>query len=390
MYSRAVGDRATEPRVAPLKMNSSTEDLKEMHLKKIKPKTETKPILQSLRDGIGQLKKTTVRERSETRHGSCSGNGFLDRISKLTHGSRSRNPAKKSASFTFAVRPELAMKAQERYSSLEPETSQNHSNVHNSKLPVQRSVSTSVLEVSADVEVQPNYSRVRDSLTPLPSPPKQTKQRSEDIYAEICENFVAEVKSESKEKSERIEGKAKIQRQSRVQKSQIQKRLQIQSQNEIKSEVEFKSQTKIQPLIQSRFQIEIQPEIQPRFQIETQPEIKPRFQFVTHCQPEIKPRSKIDTQPEIKPRFQIETQPEIQPRFHIETEPQINPRFQIHPQQKNPGSHVMARIKIIVKSKESYESEQVKKEGRYVNSVMITHSDPIINTDDNVIYNSIF
>ncbi|XP_033212441.1 uncharacterized protein LOC117170029 [Belonocnema kinseyi] len=394
--SRAVGDRATEPRVAPLKMNSSTEDLKEMHLKKIKPKTETKPILQSLRDGIGHLKKTTVRERSETRQGSCSGNGFLDRISKLTHGSRSRNPAKKSASFTFAVRPELAMKAQERYSSLEPETSQNHSNVHNSKLPVQRSVSTSVLEVSADVEVQPNYSRVRDSLTPLPSPPKQTKQKAEDIYAEICENFVAEakaeseVKSESKIKSERMESKAKIQRQSRVQKSQIQKKVQIQSQNDIKSEAEFKSQTKIQPLIQSRFQIEIQPEIQPRFQIQTQPEIKPRFQFVTHCQPEVKPRSQIDAQPEIKPRFQTETQPEIQPRFQIETEPQINPRFQIHPQENHSGSHVMARIKIIVKSKESYESEQVKKEGRYVNSVMITHSDPIINSDDDVIYNSIF
>ena len=352
-----------------------------MHLKKIKPKTETKPILQSLRDGIEQLKKTTVRERSETRHGSSSGNGFLDRISKLTHGSRSRNPAKKSASFTFAVRPELAMKAQERYSSLEPETSQSHSNIHNSKQPVQRSVSTSVLEVSADVEVQPNYSRVRDSLTPLPSPPKQTKQKVEDIYAEICEDFVVEAKSETKVKeseikSERIEGKTKIQRQSRVEKSQIQKKSLTQSQNEIQSEAEVKSQIEIQPLIQSRFQIEIQPEIKPRFQIETQPEIKPRFQF--------------ETQPEVKPRSKFEIQPEIQPRFQIETEPQINPRFQIHPQQKNPGNHVMARIKIIVKSKESYESERVKKEGRYINSVMINHSDPIINSDDNIIYNSIF
>ncbi|KAL2717011.1 uncharacterized protein V1478_012711 [Vespula squamosa] len=185
--SRAVGDRATEPRVAPLKLHPSTENLKEMHLKKIKPKPETRPILQSLRDGLEQLKKTTVRERSRTRQNS--GNGFLERISKLAQGSRSRNPAKKSASFTFAVRPEVAMKSQERYSSLEPETTSRQSRVDSSKQPVQRSVSTSVLEVPpTSVELQPNYSRVRDSLTPLPPVPQPTKPKADEIYAEICDN----------------------------------------------------------------------------------------------------------------------------------------------------------------------------------------------------------
>ncbi|XP_043588473.1 uncharacterized protein LOC122570349 [Bombus pyrosoma] len=189
--SRAVGDRATEPRVAPLKLLPVGENLKEMHLKKIKPKPETKPILQSLKDGLEQLKKSTVREKSQTRQ-NCR-NGFLDRISKFAQGGRSRNPAKKSASFTFAVKPEIAMRCQERYSSLEPETTSHPSHSNSSKQPVQRSASTSVLEMPANVELQPNYSRVRDSLTPVPSLPKLTRTKADDIYAEICENAAAQV-----------------------------------------------------------------------------------------------------------------------------------------------------------------------------------------------------
>ncbi|KZC07675.1 PREDICTED: uncharacterized protein LOC107186006 [Dufourea novaeangliae] len=194
--SRAVGDRATEPRVAPLKLHPTGESLKEMNLKKIKPKPETKPILQSLKDGLEQLKKSTVREKSQTRQ-NCR-NGFLERISKLAQGGRSRNPAKKSASFTFAVKPEVAIRCQERYSSLEPETTTSHPN--SSKQPVQRSVSTSILEMptmtmttttASNVELQPNYSRVRDSLTPVPSIPKLTRTKADDIYAEICENAAA-------------------------------------------------------------------------------------------------------------------------------------------------------------------------------------------------------
>ncbi|KAK0181216.1 hypothetical protein PV327_003518 [Microctonus hyperodae] len=194
--SRAVGDRATEPRVAPEKIHTTTvndhdhigDESREMHLKKIKPKAETKPILQSLREGIEHLKKTTVRERSQTRQQNTT-NGFLERITKLTHvggGGRNRNPAKKSASFTFAMKPEVVVKAKERYSSLEADvTSQNHSNI--TKQPVQRSISTSVLETPVKVELQPNYARVRDSLTPLPSPPKPLSTKTDDIYAEICE-----------------------------------------------------------------------------------------------------------------------------------------------------------------------------------------------------------
>lgn len=189
--SRAVGDRATEPRVAPLKLHPVGENLKEMHLKKIKPKPETKPILQSLKDGLEQLKKSTVREKSQTRQ-NCR-NGFLDRISKFAQGNRSRNPAKKSASFTFAVKPEIAMRCQERYSSLEPETTSHPNHSNSSKQPVQRSASTSVLEMPANVELQPNYSRVRDSLTPVPSLPKLTRTKADDIYAEICENAAAQV-----------------------------------------------------------------------------------------------------------------------------------------------------------------------------------------------------
>ncbi|CAK9801223.1 hypothetical protein ANTQUA_LOCUS2760 [Anthophora quadrimaculata] len=190
-FSRAVGDRATEPRVAPLKLHPVGENLKEMHLKKIKPKPETKPILQSLKDGLEQLKRSTVREKSQTRQ-NCR-NGFLDRISKFAQGNRSRNPAKKSASFTFAVKPEIAMRCQERYSSLEPETTSHQSHSNSSKQPVQRSASTSVLEMPANVELQPNYSRVRDSLTPVPSLPKLTRTKADDIYAEICENAAAQV-----------------------------------------------------------------------------------------------------------------------------------------------------------------------------------------------------
>nr|XP_012141552.1 PREDICTED: uncharacterized protein LOC100883062 isoform X2 [Megachile rotundata] len=189
--SRAVGDRATEPRVAPLKLHPTSENLKEMHLKKIKPKPDTKPILQSLKDGLEQLKKSTVREKSQTRQ-NCK-NGLLDRISKFAQGGRSRNPAKKSASFTFAVKPEIAMRCQERYSSLEPETTSHPSHSNSSKQPVQRSASTSVLEMPTNVELQPNYSRVRDSLTPVPSLPKLTKTKADDIYTEICENAAAQV-----------------------------------------------------------------------------------------------------------------------------------------------------------------------------------------------------
>jgi len=170
---------------------SDGESLKEMNLKKIKPKTETKPILQSLKDGLEHLKRSGTRERSSAK--PSNGNGILERISKLAQGNRNRNPAKKSASFTFAVRPEIAMRSQERYSSLEPEATshQTRNRNQNAKQPVQRSVSTSVLEIPACVELQPNYSRVRDSLTPLPSPPKLVRtsdsKSGEEIYAEICD-----------------------------------------------------------------------------------------------------------------------------------------------------------------------------------------------------------
>lgn len=161
-----------------------------MHLKKIKPKPETKPILQSLKNGLEHLKRSSIKERSQQTKQS-TGNGILERISKLTQSNRNRNPAKKSASFTFAVRPEIAMRSQERYSSLEPETTSHQTRQNqNAKQPVQRSVSTSVLEIPC-VELQPNYSRVRDSLTPLPSHPKlvrtSSNNKTEEIYAEICD-----------------------------------------------------------------------------------------------------------------------------------------------------------------------------------------------------------
>ncbi|XP_076230974.1 uncharacterized protein LOC143177082 isoform X2 [Calliopsis andreniformis] len=184
--SRAVGDRATEPRVAPLKLHPINENQKEMYLKKIKSKTETKPILQSLKNGLEQLKKSTVREKNQTRQ-NCR-NGLLNRISKFAQGGRSRNPAKKSASFTFAVKPEIAMRYQERYASLEPEATSHSSQSDFFKQPVKRSVSTSVLEIPTNVELQPNYSRVRDSVTPVPSLPKLTMTKADDLYTEICEN----------------------------------------------------------------------------------------------------------------------------------------------------------------------------------------------------------
>ncbi|XP_053595862.1 uncharacterized protein LOC103575791 isoform X1 [Microplitis demolitor] len=194
--SRAVGDRATEPRVTPQKLHASSisnnslgEGSKEMHLKKIKPKPATKPVLQSLREGLEHLKKSTIREPCQTRQNSS--NSFLERITKLSYvgGGRSRNPAKKSASFTFATKPEVFVKATERYSSLEPDsTSQNHSNL--SKQSVQRSISTSFLETPpVKIELQPNYARVCDSLTPLTITPqsKVICTKTDDIYTEICE-----------------------------------------------------------------------------------------------------------------------------------------------------------------------------------------------------------
>lgn len=201
-----------------------------MHLKKIKPKPETKPILQSLREGLEHLTKPSSNivsvppgsgpsgnsqqqqqnsnrsSNSSTSGGSTSTSssgpgGFLERINKLRQANRSRNPAKKSASFTFAVRPEIAMKAAaQKYSSLEPGDSNqgqgtSGSGASSSKQPVQRSISTSVLEVTqAEVQLQPDYSRVRDSLSPvsaplpqLPPPPPIESPKPDEIYAEISE-----------------------------------------------------------------------------------------------------------------------------------------------------------------------------------------------------------
>ncbi|XP_046738045.1 uncharacterized protein LOC124406620 isoform X1 [Diprion similis] len=188
---RTLGDRATEPRVAPHTWQPKITPEKELNLKEIKPKPETKPILRSLRDGLENLKKTASRERSQTRQ-TGNGGGFLEKISKLTQSSKSRNPAKKSASFTFAVRPEVAMRSGEKYASLEPDVTSAGSN-RGAKQPVQRSVSAGVLDThQAHVELEPNYARVRDSLVLSSSPPNLTKAKAEDIYAEICENAAAE------------------------------------------------------------------------------------------------------------------------------------------------------------------------------------------------------
>ncbi|XP_053982460.1 uncharacterized protein LOC128878352 [Hylaeus volcanicus] len=178
---RALDQRATEPRVAPPKPPSSNGQLKELHLKEIKSKTEAKPILQSLKEGLEHIKRTTIRDRSNSRT-STNNNSILDRISRIAQGGRSRNPAKKSASFTFAVRPEIGMRS-ERYASLESETNLLQASA-SSRQQVQRSVSTSVLEVQTQQDLDPPYSKVRDSLTPLPSTPPP---KTEEIYAEICE-----------------------------------------------------------------------------------------------------------------------------------------------------------------------------------------------------------
>lgn len=147
---RALDLRATEPRVAPPKAACYNSQLKELHLKEIRSKPEAKPILQSLKDGLEQIKKSTIRERSQSRSSgsnnssSSSGNnpGFLERITRIAQGGgRSRNPAKKSASFTFAVRPEIGMRAAERYASLEAEGANPlaaNSSSSSNKQPVQR------------------------------------------------------------------------------------------------------------------------------------------------------------------------------------------------------------------------------------------------------------
>ncbi|XP_046610261.1 uncharacterized protein LOC124300339 [Neodiprion virginianus] len=181
---RALDQRATEPRVAPPKPAGTNLELKELHLKEIKSKPETKPILQSLKEGLEHMKKTTIRDRSSQSRQSSNGSGFLDRISRIAHGGRSRNPAKKSASFTFAVRPEIGMRSPERYASLESEATSLLPGAAAGRQQVQRSVSTSVLEVQNHPDLDPPYSRVRDSLTPLPATPPP---KAEDIYAEICE-----------------------------------------------------------------------------------------------------------------------------------------------------------------------------------------------------------
>lgn len=191
---RALDQRATEPRVAPPKpASTSGGQLKELHLKEIKSKPEAKPILQSLKEGLEHIKRTTIRDRSNGRASAAGGgggnnhhhHGFLDRISRIAQGGRGgRNPAKKSASFTFAVRPEIGMRS-ERYASLESEANLIQGSAPSSRHQVQRSVSTSVLEVQTQQDMDPPYSKVRDSLTPLPSTPPSSK--TEEIYAEICE-----------------------------------------------------------------------------------------------------------------------------------------------------------------------------------------------------------
>lgn len=195
LFRRALDQRATEPRVAPPKPASNNGQLKELHLKEIKTKPEAKPILQSLKEGLEHIKKTTIRDRSNSRS-SSNNHSFLDRISRIAQGGRSRNPAKKSASFTFAVRPEIGMRSPERYASLESETNLTHAS-QASRQQVQRSISTSVLEVHTNSpDLDPPYSKVRDSLTPLPPTPPP---RSEEIYAEICELGSSPLKDSSKE-----------------------------------------------------------------------------------------------------------------------------------------------------------------------------------------------
>lgn len=73
----------------------------------------------------------------------------------------------------------------ERYASLESETNLLQASAPSSRQQVQRSVSTSVLELQTQQQdLDPPYSKVRDSLTPLPSTPPF---KTEEIYAEICD-----------------------------------------------------------------------------------------------------------------------------------------------------------------------------------------------------------
>lgn len=184
LYRRALDQRATEPRVAPPKPAANNSQLKELHLKEIKAKPEAKPILQSLKEGLEHIKKTTIRDRSNSRSAG-NNHSFLDKISRIAQGGKSRNPAKKSASFTFAVRPEIGMRSPERYASLESDTNLMQASQASSRQQVQRSISTSVLEVQTNsADMDPPYSKVRDSLTPLPPTPPP---KLEEIYAEICE-----------------------------------------------------------------------------------------------------------------------------------------------------------------------------------------------------------
>lgn len=184
LYRRALDQRATEPRVAPPKPATNNSQVKELYLKEIKAKPEAKPILQSLKEGLEHIKKTTIRDRSNSRSAG-NNHSFLDRISRIAQGSKSRNPAKKSASFTFAVRPEIGMRSPERYASLESETNLMQASQAASRQQVQRSISTSVLEMqTSSPDMDPPYSKVRDSLTPLPPTPPP---KPEEIYAEICE-----------------------------------------------------------------------------------------------------------------------------------------------------------------------------------------------------------
>lgn len=78
------------------------------------------------------------------------------------------------------------MRSPERYASLESDTNLTGQTSLSSRQQVQRSISTSVLEMqtSNSPDMDPPYSKVRDSLTPLPPTPPP---RPEEIYAEICE-----------------------------------------------------------------------------------------------------------------------------------------------------------------------------------------------------------
>ncbi|XP_011502333.1 PREDICTED: uncharacterized protein LOC105365784 [Ceratosolen solmsi marchali] len=216
---RAVGNRATEPRVSPQNLYHE-ESIKEIHLKKVKTKSVAKPILQSLRESLEYLKKpatTSNRTKAQTINVNINqnfntgvgGSSIFECISKLCQSSRCRNPAKKSASFTFSIRPEISMKFNQKYSSLEA-TEFNSYSCGSVKQSVQRSVSTSALAMPttnfADspssssacvIQLQPDYSRVRDSLAP-PIPKSQLATitsstqlittKPDDIYTEICEN----------------------------------------------------------------------------------------------------------------------------------------------------------------------------------------------------------